>query len=41
MNIVSNYRRRAEGIGKHLDVHEQRVTEKVFLFFVSKLKHGY
>lgn len=41
MNIVSNYRRRADGIGKHLDVHEQRVTEKVVLFFVSKLKHGY
>lgn len=41
MNIVSNYRRRAEGIGKHVDVHEQRVTEKVFLFSVSKFKHGY
>lgn len=35
MNMVSNYRRRAEGNGRHLDVHRQRVTARGFC---SKLK---
>lgn len=35
MNIVSNCRRRAEVNGRHLDVHRQRVTARVFF---SKLK---
>lgn len=35
MNMDSNYQRRAEGNGRHLDVHRQRVTERVFF---SKIK---
>lgn len=33
MDMISNYRRRAEGNGRHLDVHQQRVTERFLFFF--------
>lgn len=35
MDMISNYRQRAEGNGRHLDVHRQRVTERGFFFKIK------